>query len=165
MIPQVFFRSPVSWEMPFRTFEFIFNIYVIIISFYYCYYQIYLDDITVPNNKKKVRKLIWYCYFPDISPAGIYLFKVNNGNIKTMNEVCSSLIMKTQKLCFVSFSQISHVSSMNFEQVNADWVKSALLRRRKSLKQTFRKRCLYSEFFWPHFPAFEFRQNAGKYGP
>ena len=28
-------------------------------------------------------------------PAGIYLFKISNGNIRTMCEICSKLIIKT----------------------------------------------------------------------
>ena len=30
-----------------------------------------------------------------IAPSNIYLFKVNNGNTKTISEICSSLIIKT----------------------------------------------------------------------
>ena len=30
-----------------------------------------------------------------IHPTGIYLFKVNNGNIRTIRETCSKLIIKT----------------------------------------------------------------------
>ena len=30
-----------------------------------------------------------------LNPADIYLFKVNNGKIKTMGEICSKLTIKT----------------------------------------------------------------------
>ena len=38
-----------------------------------------------------------------ISPAGIYLFKVNNRNIRTMCEICSKLTIKIT----VDFEQVS----------------------------------------------------------
>ena len=49
------------------------------------------------------------------SPTGIYLFKVNDGNIRTMCEICSKLAIKTplrrQKCC-------SGVFIGNFEQIS-----------------------------------------------
>ena len=33
-----------------------------------------------------------------INPAGIYLFKFNNGSTKTMCEICSKLTIKTREL-------------------------------------------------------------------
>ena len=52
-----------------------------------------------------------------INPAGIYLFKVNNGNTRTRCEICSELTIKTPERrhwrCFgvfiVNFGQISHL--------------------------------------------------------
>ena len=32
-------------------------------------------------------------------PAGIYLFKDNNGNTRTIREICSNLTMKTPERC------------------------------------------------------------------
>ena len=32
-------------------------------------------------------------------PPGIYLFKVNNGNARTMCKICLNLIIKTQERC------------------------------------------------------------------
>ena len=54
-------------------------------------------------------------YLAKQSPAGIHLFKVNNGNTKTMCEICSKLTIKTQSdiiditsgLFIISFEQIS----------------------------------------------------------
>ena len=36
---------------------------------------------------------------PKAIPANIYLFKVNNGNTKTINEICLKLIIKTPERC------------------------------------------------------------------
>ena len=52
-----------------------------------------------------------------IFPAGIYFFKVNNGNTKTMCEICSKLTMNTPELrqwrrsgvVIVNFEQISNI--------------------------------------------------------
>ena len=54
----------------------------------------------------------WYCY-----PAAIYLFKVNNRNIRTMREICSNLTIETPKrrhwhhsvVFIVNFEQISRI--------------------------------------------------------
>ena len=43
--------------------------------------------------------------------SGMWLFKVNNGNIRTMCEICSKLI-----------HIVLDVSIVDFEQVNSDWV-------------------------------------------
>ena len=43
-----------------------------------------------------------YCFYPyrylHISPAAIYLFKVNNGKTITICEICSKLTIKTPEL-------------------------------------------------------------------
>ena len=43
--------------------------------------------------------------------AGIYLFKVNNGNIITVCKICSKLTIKTERsgVFIVNFEQISHI--------------------------------------------------------
>ena len=44
------------------------------------------------------------------TPAGIYLFKVNNGSTRTMCEICSkSASMACSGVFIVSFEQISHI--------------------------------------------------------
>ena len=48
------------------------------------------------------------------SPAGIYLFKVNNGNTRTMFEICSKLTIKTPERRQL---RRSGVFIVNFEQI------------------------------------------------
>ena len=48
-------------------------------------------------------------------PAGIYLVKVNNGNTKTMREICSKLKIKTPER---RQWRRSGVFIVNFEQVS-----------------------------------------------
>ena len=60
-----------------------------------------------------------------MNPANIYLFKVNNGNTKTMCEISSKLtilatephriLTRTTSVCS------SAVSILHFEQVNTGW--------------------------------------------
>ena len=55
--------------------------------------------------------------FPSHNPASIYLFKVNNGNTRTMCEICSKLTITIPKqnqwrrsgVFIVNFEQISHI--------------------------------------------------------
>ena len=54
-------------------------------------------------------------------PAGIYLFKINNRNSRTMCEICSKLTIKTPD-DVIDFTNCSAVSTVEFEQVNAEWV-------------------------------------------
>ena len=54
-------------------------------------------------------------------PAGIYLFKINNRNSRTMCETCSKLTIKTPD-DVIDFTNCSAVSTVEFEQVNAEWV-------------------------------------------
>ena len=52
-------------------------------------------------------------------PAGIYLFKLNNGSIRTLREISSKLPIKTTK------QRNWHrpgIFIVDFEQVNAGWV-------------------------------------------
>ena len=51
-------------------------------------------------------------------PVGNCMFKFNNRNTRTRYEICSKLTIKTP----VNFKRISHVSIVNFEQVNASWL-------------------------------------------
>ena len=63
------------------------------------------------------------------NPAGIYLFRFKNENIRTICEICSKLTIKTlerrhwcrSSVVIVNFEQISHivVSIVDFEQVKA----------------------------------------------
>ena len=46
-----------------------------------------------------------------MDPTSIYLFKVSNGNTRTMCEICSKLTIKTPERVTVSI--------VDFEQVNA----------------------------------------------
>ena len=65
-------------------------------------------------------------------PVGIYFFKVENGNIRTMNEICSFKVNnKDNKWCqwcgslafIVIVEQISQINSIcAIEQVNTGWV-------------------------------------------
>ena len=48
-------------------------------------------------------------------PASIYMFKVNNRNTGARCEICSKLTIKTPDTISVSI--------VNFEQVNAHWVR------------------------------------------
>ena len=67
------FGSPGSFE----------EVFSIIPNSYCLYYYFYLS-----KNKKKETK-------QGMSPAGIYLLKVNNRNIRTRSEICSKLTTKT----------------------------------------------------------------------
>ena len=66
----------------------------------------------------------WAC---TIYAAHIYLFKVNNGNTRTMCVICSKLKIKTQKWHLVVLvpSLLTHssgVSIVDFALLNTDWV-------------------------------------------
>ena len=67
------------------------------------------------------------------NPADNNMFKVNKRNTRTRCEICSKLTIKIpeQRQCrgsgifIVNFEHISHlVSIVNFEQVNAGWVRA-----------------------------------------
>ena len=103
---------------------------------------------VVPSHLqcKNLRPNFW-TRFQRSFAAGIYLFKANNRNPRTMCEICSKLTMKTSRQrhkdtrttmtslwclydvalvsLFVNFEQISHiffgVFIFDFEQVNRDW--------------------------------------------
>ena len=68
-----------------------------------------------------------------VNPAGIYLFKVNNRNTRTMGEICSKLTIKIPErrhwhcsvVLIFNFEQISRffpgASVVELEQVSAGW--------------------------------------------
>ena len=69
------------------------------------------------------------------SLAGIYLFKVSNGNTRTVCEICSKLTIRNQndvidaglvhldRQIWIDSAHCSVVSIVEFEQVNARWEK------------------------------------------
>ena len=66
-----------------------------------------------------------------VSVFCIYLFKVNDGNARSICEICSKLTIKTAArrqwrrsgIFIVNFEQTSHgISIVDFKQVNAGWV-------------------------------------------
>ena len=69
------------------------------------------------------QRCIWYPGQTSY-PAGIYVLKVNNRNIRTRCEICSKLIIKS----------CSSVSIVNFEHVNAEWVDEISCLNSKRLK-------------------------------
>ena len=85
---------------------------------------------------------------PRLYPTIIYLFKLKNGSITTMCEICSKLAKKTlgrrywrrSGAFIVNFEQILHcsvVSFADFEQVNASWVSNKMLIKHIKQKQMF----------------------------
>ena len=74
---------------------------------------------------------LWAVSSESLIPASIYLFNVNNANIRTMCEICSKLTIKLpqRRQCRsyvfnIYFEQISHCSNafiVDSEQVNAVW--------------------------------------------
>ena len=66
-----------------------------------------------------------------VYPSGIYLFKINNGNIQAIIGIYSKLTTKTLErrrrrsgISIVSFEQSSHIALVSivlFELINADW--------------------------------------------
>ena len=61
-------------------------------------------------------------------PTGIYLFKVNNRNTRTMHEICSKLTIKIPEQCRSLLLTLSRFHTLfwcfiaDFEQVDAGWV-------------------------------------------
>ena len=100
---------------------------------------------TIHQSKfVSVAYISFYFTFLIHSPAGNYMFKVNNRNTRTRCEICSKLTIKTPQrrhmrhsgVFIVSFEHISHlslahilfyripcsrVSIVNIEQVNGGW--------------------------------------------
>ena len=76
-------------------------------------------DVTVMEEDIKPYLTHIWVIFPSCRnyPAGIYLFKVDNRNTRTMYEVCSKLTIKTPErrhwclsgIFIVNFEQISHI--------------------------------------------------------
>ena len=65
-------------------------------------------------------------YINLVLSANIYLFIVNNRNIRKRCEICSKLTMKTLERRHwhhrTYFTPFSNVSTVEFEQVNVNWV-------------------------------------------
>ena len=71
---------------------------------------------------------------PSAYPATIYLFKVNNRNIRKRCQTCSKLTIKTPErshrrrsgvfivIFLTYFLPLFSVSTVDFEQVNVSWV-------------------------------------------
>ena len=68
-----------------------------------------VKQIPIQSSSKETR-----------TPAWIVLFKINNGNIRTMCEICSKLTIKTQD-DVNDFTHCSSVSIVDFEPANAGW--------------------------------------------
>ena len=72
-----------------------------------CHLTLYWANVCSESTSNDTRTI----------PAGIYLFKVDNGDIRTMCEICSNLIIKTPErrpghysgVFIVNFDQISHI--------------------------------------------------------
>ena len=71
-------------------------------------------------NTKGLCGVGWYF------PVGIYLFKVNSGNTRTMCENLSNLIIKTPGRC--QWRCCSGVYIVDFEQINAGWFMKPVLK-------------------------------------
>ena len=67
------------------------------------------------SSKPKNLQSDLFCVFSlsDVFPVDIYLFKINNRNIKKSCEICSKLTVKTPERCqyvfIVNFEHISHL--------------------------------------------------------
>ena len=77
---------------------------------------------TTLVNKRRITLNIIYgglliTNFQNAYRAGIYLLKVNNRNTIARCEICSKLTIKAPERC---------LSIINFEHVNADWLKGVL---------------------------------------
>ena len=77
-------------------------------------------------------------------PANIYLFKVNNRNIKIKSEICSKLTKKTPEQCHCRRSAIFIVKfkyfsfcTVDFELVHVCWPYSPVLNVLKKLLLSF----------------------------
>ena len=86
-------------------------------------------------SKQKFFKIYFnsFKYVNWINKGNIYLFKVNNWNIRKRGEICSKLIIKRaeprqwRRLLFCCelwtyFTPISGVSTVDFKQVNVCWL-------------------------------------------
>ena len=75
--------------------------------------------------KKMITEIISeWMHMKNEYPAGIYLFKVNNRNTRTMCEICLKLTIKTTERHHWRRSVVFIVDS---EQVNAGWIQSVCL--------------------------------------
>ena len=76
------------------------------------------------KKKKKVHLLKWNWH---------YLFKFNNGNTRTMCEICSKLTTSLTSLqclyCWLGTISLWRVSIVDFEQIDAGWVSERGIRQ------------------------------------
>ena len=83
------------------------------------------EGVYIPSTQKVLAKLLVVNFISisvnklGLCPANIYLFKVNNRNIKKRCEIYSKLTIKTPEQCH-------SVSIVDFEQVHISWVRSLL---------------------------------------
>ena len=94
----------------------------------------YVNELFVPSRnifKARSHMALEIPLRKNSFPAGIYLFKINNRNTRTRCEICLKLTIKTPERHPCSthmftpyFTPCSSVSIVNFEQVNARWVRS-----------------------------------------
>ena len=82
----------------------------------WCYTFLYVGNCSINKSKYKAVHLNNDSVLVG-NPAGIYSFKVNNGNTWTMREICSMLIIKAPERSqwrrpgvFVNFEQILHIA-------------------------------------------------------
>ena len=86
-----------------------------------------------------------------INSVDISLLKVNNGNTKTMYEICSKLITNIPEL-WTYFIPCSSVSIVNFEHVNADWEWTLFIKVNYFFVFFFEKTTQYWSYGWSSFP-------------
>ena len=105
---------------------------------------IFIDNLTIHLSTVFWRRLktflrVWTIFFVNKNlltgiVAGIYLFKVNNGN----SEICSKLTIKTPErrqwrlsgIFIINFEQISHIVVFpSFTFINAGWVRTLFLKK------------------------------------
>ena len=83
---------------------------------YFCYYK---TAVGHKKGNKRKKTNTWKALFIVTTNkwrflTGNYMFRVNNRNTRTCCEICSTLIIK---------AACSSLAIVNFEQVNAGWVK------------------------------------------
>ena len=82
-------------------------------TFWSCPVKKYLEQFCKIHRKTPTREL----FEENISPAGIYLLKVNNSNSRTWCRICSNLTLRTQErrqwrrsaIFIVNFEHIAHL--------------------------------------------------------
>ena len=100
-----------------------FHRYILQIIYFY-----YVNRVSVGN---KHFYMILYC-FTLLSPANIYLFKINNRNTRDRCEICSKLTIKIlerrqwRRTGIFNFEHISHLflvfQLLTLNKINVSWV-------------------------------------------